>query len=83
MPIDRNLVKTLEDIEKLDKTMLVATDVAPYLGCDDGLIRLQAQDKPEKLGFPVVVMGTRVKIPKEGFIYYCRYGQATPPRLSD
>jgi len=66
---------SLEEIEKLDKTMLLATDVAPYLECDDGLIRLQAQQEPEKLGFPVIVMGTRVKIPKEGFIHYCRYGR--------
>jgi len=66
---------TLEDIEKIPKTMLLATDIAPYLGCDDGLIRLQAQKDPSKLGFPVIVMGSRVKIPKEGFIHYCRYGR--------
>lgn len=67
---------TLNDIERLDKPMLLATDIAPYLRCDDGLIRLQAQTEPEKLGFPVIVMGSRVKIPKEGFIYYCKYGRA-------
>ena len=75
MPIDRNSVRTLEDIEKLDKTMLIATDIAAYLECDDGLIRIQAQSEPEKLGFPVIVMGSRVKIPKEGFINYCKYGR--------
>ncbi|MEG0778796.1 MAG: hypothetical protein RSG55_08115 [Oscillospiraceae bacterium] len=66
---------TIADIEKIDKNMLVATDIAPYLECNDGLIRLQAQNEPEKLGFPVIVMGTRVKIPKDGFIHYCRYGR--------
>jgi hypothetical protein len=66
---------TLDDIERIPKPMLLATDVAPYLGCDDGLIRLQAQREPEKLGFPVIVMGSRVKIPKEGFVHYCRYGR--------
>jgi len=75
---------TLDDLEKLDKRMLLATDIAPYLECDDGIIRLQAQTDPDKLGFPVIVMGSRVKIPKEGFISYCRYGRMvlsvlTPP----
>jgi len=66
---------TLEEIERIPKNMLLATDVASYLECDDGLIRLQAQREPEKLGFPVIVMGSRVKIPKQGFLHYCRYGQ--------
>jgi hypothetical protein len=66
---------TLEEIEAIDKTMLLATDVAPFLECDDGVIRWQAQNEPEKLGFPVIVMGSRVKIPKEGFLFYCRYGR--------
>ena len=57
---------TLEEIAALDKNMLLATDVAPFLECDDGLIRLQAQTEPDKLGFPVIVMGSRVKNTKSG-----------------
>ena len=67
--------KTLEDIAALDKSMLLATDVASYLECDDGLIRWQAQNEPDKLGFPVIVMGSRVKIPKDSFIFFCKYGR--------
>jgi len=67
--------KTLEDIEKLPKTMLLATDVSPYLETDPGLIRWQAQREPEKLGFPVIVIGSRVKIPKDGFVFYCKFGR--------
>lgn len=66
---------TLEDIEKIDKSMLLATDVAPYLECDPGLIRDQAQINPASLGFPVIVMESRVKIPKDGFVNYCRHGR--------
>lgn len=69
------MLKTLEEIEALDKTMLVASDIARYLECDEALIRWQAQQEPEKLGFPVIVMGTRVKIPKEGFVRYCKFGR--------
>ena len=68
-------MKTLEDIERIPKTMLLATDVSPYLETDPGLIRWQAQREPEKLGFPVVVIGSRVKIPKEGFVFYCKFGR--------
>ena len=32
--------------------------------------RLQARRKPEYLGFPVSVCGTRTRIPKEPFINY-------------
>lgn len=66
---------TLADIEAIDKEILVANDIAPYLGCDGNIIRWQAQNEPEKLGFPVIVAKSRVKIPKDGFIYFCKYGR--------
>lgn len=68
---------TLDDIESMDKQMLLATDIAPLLGCNAHCIRVQAQYHPEKLGFPVVVQGTRVRIPKCGFLRYMRHGNAT------
>lgn len=65
----------LSDIEKLDKEFLLAADVAPVLGIDPQDLRGQARTKPELLGFPVIVTGTRVRIPKDGFLFYCRYGR--------
>ena len=65
---------TLSDIEKLDKEFLLAADVAPVLGIDPQDLRGQARTNPELLGFPVIVTGTRVRIPKDGFLYFCRYG---------
>ena len=65
----------LADIEKINKNMLCATDISEYLETDPGIIRWQAQHEPDKLGFPVIVAKSRVKIPKEGFVYYCRYGR--------
>lgn len=64
--------KTLEEIEALDKEMLIPTDVAGVLGCDAHNISLAARDAPQLLGFPVIRIGTRTKIPKEGFLRYCR-----------
>ena len=60
----------------MDKDFLTAADVAPVLGINPQDIRSQAQSDADKLGFPVIVTGTRVRIPKEGFLYFCRYGRA-------
>lgn len=66
----------LSDITGMDKDFLTAADVAPVLGINPQDIRSQAQSDADKLGFPVIVTGTRVRIPKEGFLYFCRYGRA-------
>lgn len=66
---------TLAEIEKLPKTMLVAEDVCSYLEADPNTLRWQAQNEPEKLGFPVIVSKSRVKIPKDAFVFFCRYGR--------
>ena len=66
---------TLQQIEALPKNLLTAADVADYLETDPNTLRWQAREEPEKLGFPVSVMGNRVKIPKEGFIFFCKYGR--------
>lgn len=65
-------MRTLEEIEKLQKTMLTPEDVAGYLGCDRYSINVAVKTAPELLGFPVCVMGTRVRIPKEGFLRWAR-----------
>ena len=65
-------MRTLEEIEASEKTMLVPEDVAEYLGCHHHTINLQAKANPALLGFPVTVMGTRVRIPREGFLRWAR-----------
>ena len=63
---------TLQDIENMDRQMLTPVIVAKYLGCDDQTIRLQARLRPDLLGFPVICMGNRVKIPKAAFVAFCK-----------
>lgn len=65
-------MRTLEEIEACPKTVLVPTDVAGYLGCEPYSINVAAKTAPELLGFPVIVMGSRVRIPKAGFVRFCR-----------
>ncbi len=65
-------MRTLQEIENSPKTVLVPADVAPVLGCEAYNINLQAKADPSKLGFPVIMIGSRVKIPKEGFLRFMR-----------
>ena len=61
---------TLKDIAELDKEVLTCKDVAPILGYGEYQIHQQAKERPELLGFPVIVIGNRVKIPKGAFIAF-------------
>ncbi len=62
---------SLEEIKRLDKEMLSCEDVAPYFGCDPQDIREQAKIDASALGVPTVIIGSRVKFPKDGFVNYC------------
>ena len=62
------VMRTLDDIKACSKDFLTTADVAPFLRCDAYNINLQAKADPSKLGFPVCVLGTRVKIPRVAFI---------------
>ena len=59
---------TLEEIEAIDKTMLVPTDICRYLGCSAYTINVATRDGRNPFPFPVIRMGTRVRIPKEPFL---------------
>ena len=67
---------TLDEIRASTKAVLTAADVAPVLGCDPQAIRLTARRNPEWLGFPVVCVGSRVKIPREPFLRHWTGGAA-------
>ena len=67
---------TLQQIEALEKDVLTPEQVAKCLGCDPHFIRLEARQSPERLGFPVICVGTRVKIPRRAFIRFMRGGSA-------
>ena len=61
---------TLAEIKQSPAMWLTAADIAPVLECNPDAIRQQAQADPSKLGFPVVVLGTRVKIPRIPFLTF-------------
>lgn len=61
---------TIEEMRNSSETWLTATDISPVLECDPNLIRRQAQEDPSKLGFPVVVLCSRVKVNRKGFLRF-------------
>lgn len=65
-------MQTLKEVEAYTDEFLTPKDVAKVLGCDAQTIRVQANRCPERLGFPVSIIGTRVKIPKEAFLRFMR-----------
>lgn len=67
-------MNTLEEVKQSKKEFLVPSDVAPILGCDRYNITLMARHYPEKLGFPVIVIKNRTKIPRLAFIAFMEGG---------
>ena len=65
----------LARIEALPKDMLVPTDICKYLCCSAYSINIATRDGKNPFPFPVIRMGTRVKIPKIPFIKAMRGGE--------
>lgn len=61
---------TLEDMIRSEKPFVTPQDVADVLKCSAQIIRIQARDNPEALGFPVIRIGSRTKIPRKAFIQF-------------
>ena len=67
---------TDEQVEAEIERLRVSPLVAPVLKCNPATLHMQAMEEPWRLGFPVIVMGSRVKIPRRPFLAYMKEGQA-------
>lgn len=65
-------VSILESLAKIDSVVLTPKQAAPALGCTPYYINLMAKDEKKRslLGFPVILVGKRVKIPRIPFLEY-------------
>ena len=61
---------TFADIENIRDETLTPLQVGAFLHINPQSIRQKARECPEKLGFPVIVIGSRVLIPKRAFIQF-------------
>jgi len=67
---------TIDEIVRSTKEMLTPSDVAGVLGADPYGINRMARENPSALGFAVMVIGNRVKIPRRAFIHWLLYGNS-------
>ena len=59
---------TYAELKQSDKEVLTPSDVAELLGVMPNSINRQAKEDVRQLGFPACLIGTRVRIPRIGFI---------------
>ena len=59
---------TVAELKALDADWLTPKQVSKVLGCAPYSINQQADADASKLGFPVIRLGRRVKIPRKAFI---------------
>ena len=59
---------TLRELEQLETEVLTPSQVAPILGCQPYTINVATRNGNNPFPFPVIRMGTRVRIPKTPFI---------------
>ena len=59
---------TLQELEQLETEVLTPKQVAPILGCQPYTINVAVKNGKNPFPFPVIRMGTRVRIPKTPFI---------------
>lgn len=69
---------TIDEMQRSGKEVLTPSEVAQVLGAEPYAINRMARDNPSALGFPVIVIGTRVKIPRRAFLHWMLYGRAIP-----
>lgn len=65
---------TLEEMRESTAEFMTPEDVAAVIGCKPYAINVQARADAGKLGFPVCVMGTRVRIPRRAFLRWLDFG---------
>lgn len=61
---------SIDDLKQEDAAFITPKVAAQYLGCDPHWLRLVARQQPERLGFPVCCIRSRVKIPRIPFIKF-------------
>ena len=59
---------TLQELEQLETEVLTPKQVAPILGCQPYTINVATKDGKNPFPFPVIRIGTRVRIPKMPFL---------------
>lgn len=55
---------------RVDREWFTVTEISGVLNADPQTIRVTARQRPDLLGFPVIVAGNRVKVPRIPFLRF-------------
>ena len=61
---------TVNDLCNSEKEMLTPKDVKAVLNIDEQTLRIAARTNPQLLGFEVMTIGSRVRIPRRPFLLW-------------
>lgn len=62
-----------DDLRSSDAITITPEQASGFLGCNPQSIRVAAKQRPDLLGFPVIVMGSETKIPRIPFLRFLGY----------
>ncbi len=63
-------MKTLSELQSMDKAFLTPADICGVLGSDAQTIRVSARQRPDLIGFDFIMVGNRMKIPRIPFLRF-------------
>lgn len=67
---------TLDDLRSMDRETITPAIASKVLNCDPQWIRVAAHQNKSLLGFPVMILNSRVKIPRLAFIKFMEGGSS-------
>lgn len=59
-----------ELVSRVDREWFTVTEISGVLNAAPQTLRITARQRPELLGFPVIVSGNRVKVPRIPFLRF-------------
>jgi len=66
--------ETIEEVMAVNREWLSPRQASGVLNCNPYSINIHAKSDPKGLGFPIIKMGTRIKIPKKPFVDFLLKG---------
>ena len=73
----------LKKIEESNEAFILCEDIGRLLGITPQCIREQAKKSPQHLGFPVVVVGNSIRIPRVPFLQFVKGKWKMPPTTAN
>ena len=67
---EETMESKLAELKASDKIWITPAEAAPFLQCDPNYIRRCARDDPDKLGFQILMLNTRIRINRKSFLRY-------------